>query len=232
MFFDDNFTIKKDRVIKICSGIIDRRLDLVWSSVGSVRAVDKEILTWMKKAGCYQVQYGVESGSPKILENINKGQTVGQIRNAFRWTKEVGMEPYAYLIVGAPGETKETINETVKLMKEIAPNQNPSGGISILWILPGTKIYQLSKSQGLISDNAWIESDHEHFYYTGEYSVPELAQLRMQLHKGLARNGGALNLLIFLLRRYLKGNKIIYNLYQLFKNYVRSQKLWAIWKKI
>ena len=235
MFFDDNFTIKKDRVIKICNGIIDRRLDLVWKSVGSVRAVDKEILTWMKKAGCYQVQYGVESGSPKILENISKGQTVGQIRNAFRWTKEVGMEPYAYLLVGAPGETKETINETVKLMKEIAPNQNPSGGVNILWILPETKIYQLSKSQGLISDNAWIESDQEHFYYTGEYSMPELEQLRMQLHKGLARNGGALNLLIFWLRPlrpYLKRSKIIYKLYQLYKKNVRSQKLRAIWKKI
>lgn len=227
--FDDNFTIKKDRAIEVCKGIIDRKLDLVWVSIGSVRAVDKEILTWMKRAGCYQVQYGAESGSPKILENINKGQTVEQIRDAFRRTKEAGMEACAYLMVGAPGETKETINETVELMKEIAPRQNPSGGISILWILPGTRIYELSKSQGIISDHTWGKSDQQYFYYTGEYSVEELEQLRMQLRKGLARNRGALNLLIFLLRSYLKQNEIIYKLFHLYKSYkIQARRFLAV----
>lgn len=217
MMFDDNFVLKKDRAIEICKVIIERKLDLVWASTGSVRVVDREVLTWMKKAGCYLVQYGVESGSPKILKSINKGQTVEQIRNAFRWTKEVGMESYAYLFIGAPGETKETIHETATLMREIAPNQGPTSGI--LWILPGTKIYDLAKSQAIISDEAWIKSDDEWFYYTGEYMVTELKQLQMQLCKQLARNKGMLSLLNFLLRKYLKGIDLIYKPYNLFRLY-------------
>jgi anaerobic magnesium-protoporphyrin IX monomethyl ester cyclase len=219
MVFDDNFTVNKTRTIEVCKGIIDRKIDLVWCCIGSVRAVDNEILTWMKKAGCYQIQYGVESGSTKILKNINKGQTLEQIKNAFRWTTEAGMEVYAYLIVGAPGETDETINETIQLMKKIAPNQNPSGGIGILWILPGTKIYQLSKLQGIISDNAWIEKDDEYLYYTGEHTPDELEQFRMRLRKGLARNGGIFTLFAFLLRNHLKQAKIIYRLYYFLKEY-------------
>ena len=162
MIFDDNFALKKDRAIEICEGIINKKLDLVWVSTGSVRVVDKDALFWMKEAGCYQVQYGVESGSSKILRSIGKGQTVEQIRIAFRWTTEVGMTPLAYLFVGSPGETEETVNETINLMREIAPNQGATG--SILFILPGTKIYDLAKSQGIISDDSWMKSDDEDFY--------------------------------------------------------------------
>lgn len=209
-FYDDNFTISKERAIRVCQGIIERKLDLKWISIASVRSVDKEILMWMKRAGCYELQYGVESGSPKILENINKGQTIEQIKNAFKWTKDAGMNAIAYLFVGAPGETAETVDETISLMREISPNQEPNSGI--LWILPGTKIYQISKEQGIISDDTWVKKNDEFIYYTGEYSVDELKYLQMRLNKGLARNKSIYALLIYLARSKLKKIKIMHRM--------------------
>lgn len=216
--FDDNFTVNKERAIKVCQGIVERRLDLKWISIASVRAVDEEILTWMKEAGCYQVQYGVESGSPKILKNINKQQTVDQIINAFNITKKVGMEPYAYLFIGGPGETEKTVDETISLMKNIAPNQGPSGGI--LWILPGTKIYELAKAQEIISDDIWINNHEQHIFYTGEYSFKKLLGLQYRLQKGLAKNKNMKSYLIFIIKYHLKKIKLLHLTYIFFRDNV------------
>ncbi|MCR4432279.1 MAG: B12-binding domain-containing radical SAM protein [Tepidanaerobacteraceae bacterium] len=226
VIYDDNFTTKKDRAIEICKGIIERKLNLVWAASANVRTVDQEVLTWMGKAGCCEVRYGVESGSPTILKNINKRQTIDQIRNAFRWTREVGMMPHGYLMVGCPGETSQTINDTVKLMREIAPRQSPSAGI--LWILPGTEIYERAKSYGIISDNSWLEGEDE-IFYTAEYSMDELKKLQMQLLKGLARNNGILKFYVFLLRKKLKSVNCIYRVYCHYRN--NLIRLWRYFAK-
>lgn len=209
--FDDNFTINKDRAIKVCQGIIERGLDLKWISIASVRAVDEEILTWMKRAGCYQVQYGVESGSPKILKSINKQQTVEQIIKAFDITKKVGMEPYAYLFIGGPGETEKTVDETIMLMRKIAPGQGSSGGI--LWILPGTKIYEIAKNLQIITDDTWTNNNDQYMLFTGEHSLKELTKLHFRLQKGLAKNKSIKYLMIFLFKFNFKKIKFLHHFY-------------------
>ena len=203
MFFDDNFAVRKDRAIEICDGILQRGLKISWVACTHVNQVDKELLKWMKKAGCYRLDYGVESGSPKILKNIKKGQTVEQIKEAFKLTHEVGIQPRAYLMVGNPGENKETIQETITLMKEIKPYNAPSG--QLLCVLPDTEIYELAKAQGIISDDFWL-TNNSLLYYTGEHSIEELQALREQLMLGLAKNSG--NIQAFL-EYYIR--KIYYN---------------------
>ena len=186
-FFDDNFTVRKERVMEICQGIMERKLDIKWVAESHVTHIDKEVLICMKKSGCYRIDYGVESGSPKILENIKKNQTVEQIEEAFRLTYEVGINPRALLMVGNPGEDEITIDETIKLMRKINPYD--SGGCQVLWILPETEIYEMAKSKGLISDEYWERNDSM-VYYTGDYSVEELKLLRDKMIRGLAKNKG------------------------------------------
>lgn len=189
MFFDDNFTIMKERAMEICQGILERGLHILWVACSHVNQVDKELLDWMKKAGCYRIDYGVESGSPKILKNVKKGQTVEQIQKAFKLTHEAGIKPRAYLMVGNPGEDEVTIAETVELMKKIKPYDTRSG--QILWVLPDTEIYELAKAKGLISDDYWLKNDSI-IYYTGDHDVERLKAFRNQLMKGVAKNEGNL----------------------------------------
>ena len=190
IFFDDNFTVRKARAIEICQGIIERNLNINWVAESHVTHINKELLSWMKKSGCYRIDYGVESGSPKILRNIKKGQTVEQIEKAFKLSHDVGIRPRAYLMVGNPGEDEVTINETIQLMKKIEPYDAPSG--QILWVLPDTEIYELAKSKGLISDEHWLQSDSM-VYYTGEHDIETLKLLREQMMKELAQNEGTLS---------------------------------------
>jgi len=185
LFFDDNFTVNKKRAIEICKGIIERHLDIKWVGESHVSHVDKELLTWMKKSGCYKIDFGVESGSPMILRHIRKGQSVERIEEAFRLTHEVGIKPRAYLMVGNPGEDDTTIKETAGLMKTIKPYDTLSG--QILWILPDTEIYGMAKSKGIITDEYWLKSNST-MYYTAEHSLKELESLRDLLMIELARN--------------------------------------------
>ncbi|MGE4554013.1 MAG: radical SAM protein [Desulfovibrionaceae bacterium] len=181
-FSDDLFTLNPQRTIGICKEILDRKLDFVWMAETRVDCVDEEMLAWMRRAGCYRVYYGVESGSPRILKSINKGFTPDQVRRAFRMSHEAGLEPCCFLMVGNPGETPETIDETIALIREIKPATNPIIGITT--ILPGTKQYELSKRQGLISDEYW-RSDAPPPLYTGEYDVDDLVQLQIRLARGV-----------------------------------------------
>ncbi len=181
-FSDDLFSLNHQRTIGICREILDRKLDLVWMAETRVDCVNEEMLAWMRKAGCYRVYYGVESGSPRILKSINKGFTTEHVRRAFRMTHRAGMEPCCFLMVGNPGETPDTIDETIALIREIRPATSPIVGITT--ILPGTRQYELSKRQGLISDDSW-RSDAAPPLYTGEYDVDDLIQLQIQLTRGI-----------------------------------------------
>ena len=184
LIFDDNLLVAKKRCIELCKALIAKNLDLIWVAEGSVN-VDAELLGWMKKAGCYRIDFGVESGSPTILKNINKPFSVDDTRNAFKLCKEAGIKPNAYLIFGSPGETTQTIRETITLMRDIQPDCGR--GRSGIWILPNTEIYNLSKMQGIISDSTWLQTDNT-LYYTGEHSLSELKRLEHLFYFTMLRN--------------------------------------------
>ncbi len=182
-FSDDLFTLDKSRVISLCKEIINRRLQFAWMAETRVDCVNEEILQWMRRAGCYRIYYGVESGSPRILTSANKGFTVDHIRTAFRLTHAAGIEACCFLMVGNPGETTETILETSRLIHEIRPTTMPIMGINTL--LPASAQYESAKAHGLIEDTYWLK-DEAPPLYTGEHGMDDLIYLQVLLTKNIA----------------------------------------------
>jgi radical SAM superfamily enzyme YgiQ (UPF0313 family) len=178
IFYDDNFVINKDRLIEICKGILKLNKKIKFTVASSVRIIDEDRLYWLKKAGCVFVGFGVESGCDKILKNIDKPQNKEEIKKAFNLVRKFNMGVGGSLIVGSPGETKETIKETAELLNEIMPDSLLYGGI--MWVLPGTTIYQLAKQKKLLDDTIWLKTNDE-IYYTVEHSFKELQKLQILL---------------------------------------------------
>lgn len=153
-FSDDTFTMSKERVIEICKKIIEKNLKITWFAISRVNYVDEEVLLWMRKAGCLQISYGIESGSEKIREALNKQIKIGHIKKAFALTTKYGILARAYFIYGSPGETWESIQETIDLMHEINPL---SAVFYILDIFPGTELYEHLKKSSGITDDIWLQ---------------------------------------------------------------------------
>ncbi len=168
---DDTFTLKKERVIHICQEIIRRRLDISWQAISRVNHVDQEILLWMRRAGCTQISYGIESGSPNIRKKLNKDIPEKRIITAFKETTRTGILPRAYFIYGSPGETERTIAETKRLMDII----NPLAAVFyIMSIFPGTAMYREFKAKTGIKDQIWfsnLSQEEEILYFETDPSI-------------------------------------------------------------
>jgi anaerobic magnesium-protoporphyrin IX monomethyl ester cyclase len=183
-FFDDNFTVNRKRVSTVCDELINRNWNLSWSCCSHVKTVDRELLGLMKRSGCVSIDFGVESGSNRILAAIRKQQTAMDIERTFSMVHAAGIKPRAYLMVGNPGEDESTIDETIEMMGVIKPWS--SIGATILWLLPGTTIYADAIRNGYIKDDYWLENG-DIPYNLQEYSYRELYLLRKRLMYGIAK---------------------------------------------
>lgn len=141
-FEEDLFTVNRKRVLEFCSLMEKELPGRMWGAHSRVDTIDQEILTRMKRAGCTDLTFGVESGSQKILDLLGKGITVEQIEKAFQWVKEVGIKAGMFLIIGVPGETQEDIDKTKCLISKVEPSFID---ISYLTPIPGTEIYEMTK---------------------------------------------------------------------------------------
>ncbi len=141
-FEEDLFTVNRKRVLDFCKLMEEELPGKRWGAHSRVDTIDLEMLTQMKKAGCTDLFFGVESGSQKILDILGKGFTVGQIEKAFRLAKKVGINTEMYLIIGVPGETQEDIDITKRMIAKLEPS---SLDISSLTPIPGTEIYEMTK---------------------------------------------------------------------------------------
>jgi radical SAM superfamily enzyme YgiQ (UPF0313 family) len=108
----------KERTIAICRQMRRRKLDILWACRSRVN-VDEETLREMSAAGCGRIYYGIESGSQEILDRVNKGITLDMVRSTIKKTKRYGMKALGFFLVGAPGETEETVKETVRFAKSL-----------------------------------------------------------------------------------------------------------------
>ena len=136
-FSDDTFTLKKSLVQKFCEEKLKRRNNTPWGCNIRVE-VDEQTLRLMKAANCREVWVGVESGSPKILNQMQKGITVEQVQKIFKLTKEIGFYRRAYMLLGMPEESEEDIKLSENLVKAIEPD---AVGFTILAPYPGNKFY-------------------------------------------------------------------------------------------
>lgn len=170
---EDMFTTDKARVAEICNLIIERGLKFPWATTTGIRvdSVTPELLKSMKKAGCYRVYYGLESGSQDVLNKIHKGTNLETARNAVKWAKDAGLEVFGFFMIGLVGETEEsmqdTINYAISLDLDFAK-------MSIMIPLPGTPIFNEYSKKGYIKNIDWRQFN----YYTPPselYTHPNLS---------------------------------------------------------
>lgn len=158
-FVDDIFTINKQRTLELCNEIIRRGLHekISWSCETRVDLVDYQLLVNMRKAGCKEIFFGVESGSQRILNTLNKGFSVEQIRGAIKAAKRAGLIVNCFLIIGTPSETIQDIELTKNLIFTTKPDYI---GVSIFTPLPGTRAFEMLK------DKLYDEISLDNFSYS------------------------------------------------------------------
>lgn len=162
-FGDENFGSDKRHVNELLEKI--KPLDILWAVAGvRVRSVNLDLLKRMKEAGCVSVFYGMETGSPKILEVMEKKATLQDNLNAAKWTKEAGLFTIYQMILGMPGEDENTISETIDFLKTVTQDryQSPRSIISLNYIqaLPGTPVYEYARHKGLIGKSLREEEQY------------------------------------------------------------------------
>lgn len=174
--WSDTFTLDREFVVGVCNEIKRRGLGFNWMTNSRVDRVDKGLLKLMKEAGCSMLSFGIESGSQRILNNVRKGTTLEQAEQVFIWTKELGIETIAHFILGLPGETKETIAETIRFARKLDPDYPQFYGAIPF---PGTEFYELAANNGWITTNDWSKYElNQAIVSTPSLSVEQLGRAR------------------------------------------------------
>jgi anaerobic magnesium-protoporphyrin IX monomethyl ester cyclase len=175
-FYDDAFTVDQARAAEICNEIMRRKLKIEWDCETRVDMVNKDLLRTMKEAGCFAVWFGVESGAQPVLDAMRKGITPAQTIKAFNMAKEVGLMTVAGVVLGFPGETKETIWETVKFIDRLKPGDV---GYYIATPYPGTPLYEQVVREGRLKTHDFNRFDTATpVFDLGTMTGEELRELR------------------------------------------------------
>jgi anaerobic magnesium-protoporphyrin IX monomethyl ester cyclase len=178
-FCDDAFTADQARIAELCREITDRKLKIKWNCGTRVDMLTKELLLKMREAGCISVWTGVESGSQEVLDAMNKGITIEQTVRVYSWIRELGLKPVPNVILGFPGETKESAWKTIKFVEKISPDE--VGFYNVATPFPGTPMYDTVKK------NDWLKvTDFDKYdtttpiFETPWLSMKELREIREQ----------------------------------------------------
>jgi radical SAM superfamily enzyme YgiQ (UPF0313 family) len=115
--YADLFTVNREQVVELCRRMIDEKINIRWTCNSRVDYVDEEMLQLMGKAGCWMISWVIESGNEAILKRARKGAQVPKAKRALNWARQAGIKNWGYFIIGLPGETKETIRETIEYSK-------------------------------------------------------------------------------------------------------------------
>jgi len=154
---DDLFTANQSHCLAVCDEIIRRDLKLKWTSFARVDTVSRELLARMHTAGCHAVSFGVETANAQILKTIKKGITLDQVIEAVNLCNETGVTPNASFILGLPGETQATLNETVNFGERLK-KMGVQHGFHLLAPFPGTAVREENENYDLtILSNDWSE---------------------------------------------------------------------------
>lgn len=152
---DDNFTLVKSHVIDLCKEIINRKIDIPWCCPNGIRidTIDEEILKWMKKAGCYLLAFGIESGNQEILNRTHKQLDLKHVQEIIKMANLHKFLTYGFFIIGLPGENLETIRQTIDFAKNLSLDRV---WFNILVPYPGTEIFNT-----YARDKSYFEIDWE-----------------------------------------------------------------------
>lgn len=153
-FLDDTFTTNKKWVHEFCDEIIQSKIfrKITWMCLTRVDNIDENMLISMKKSGCIKIEFGIESGSQKVLSFSKKGITKNQIKNAFRLSRKVNIPTLGFIILNMPGETAQTIAQTKKFVLELDPTFLQ---ISYATPYPGTQLEKYAIRHNLLKEKDW-----------------------------------------------------------------------------
>lgn len=163
--YADLFTVNRDQVVELCKLMIEENIQIKWTCNSRVDFVDEEMLTLMGKAGCRLISWGIESGNEQILKHARKGAYPDKAERALRWAKKAGIMNWGYFIIGLPGETEETIRQTIDFAKKLpldialfhvaAPYPGTPFFFEVVenkWFRPGTRWEQVDMDKGTVLD--------------------------------------------------------------------------------
>lgn len=155
-FYDDTFTTYKLKVQEFCRKLLKENIDLTWVCFARVDFVDEKTLRLMKEAGCHQIMYGIESGNKKILKNIRKMTSLPKAIEIVALTKKIGIECRAAFMFGNPGETEDTMKQTLKFAKKLDPD---IAIFNITTPYPGTEMYSWADKNNYLKTKDWSKYD-------------------------------------------------------------------------
>ncbi len=213
-FMDDIFTLDNKRVIDICKEIVRRKIKVKWRAEGRVYPTSPEMVQWMDKAGCIMLSFGVETGSPQLLEEVGKNQTVDQILNAFKTVYQYSdnIEPEMFFILGLPNESEKTVDESIDLVKKIIDFSGKPLALTTaryLEIYPGTDIYEIAQAKNMIDDDYWLTNPETPVYF--EHTKDWLAKQRFKILFANWTYPGVRAVTKFLVRKQMWRPRKIYN---------------------
>lgn len=163
--YSDLFTVNRDQVMELCELMIQEKLNIKWTSNSRVDYVDQEMLNMMARAGSWLISWGIESGNEQILKHARKGAYPDKAHRALTWAKNAGIKNWGYFIIGLPGETEETIRQTIDFAKKLpldialfhvaAPYPGTPFFFEVVennWFRPGTRWEQVDMDKGTVLD--------------------------------------------------------------------------------
>jgi radical SAM superfamily enzyme YgiQ (UPF0313 family) len=185
LFVDEILTLRKKRIHEMCDEILRRKLKFEWVANTRADCVDYPLLKHMHRAGCRRIYYGWESGSQRMLDVLKKDLTPEQIVEAARMTRRAGIWAKVYLIVGSPGETKEDIGETEKVMRLAGPDLIR---ISVYNPLIGTESWETNTANIDMDDvgENYVSSNRSAYSHEN-FSQVELEELRKNMARSYER---------------------------------------------
>jgi len=170
--YSDLFTVSREQVMGLCELLLERDLRIRWTCNSRVDFVDREMLHLMGDAGCWMISWGIESGSEEILRRCRKGFNLDQVEPALAWAREAGIRNWGYFIIGLPGETGESIQETIRFAKRLpldlalfhiaAPHPGSPFFFEVVdrgWFRPGTNWEQVDMDRSTVLDYPDLTSE-------------------------------------------------------------------------
>lgn len=163
--YADLFTVNREQVMALCQLMIAQRMNIRWTCNSRVDYVDEEMLQAMAQAGCWLISWGIESGNEQILRHARKGAYPDKAERALRWARTAGIMNWGYFIIGLPGETEETVRQTIDFAKKLpldialfhvaAPYPGTPFFFEVVennWFRPGTRWEQVDMDRGTVLD--------------------------------------------------------------------------------
>jgi radical SAM superfamily enzyme YgiQ (UPF0313 family) len=185
--YADLFTVNRDHVLTFCEELIRRGIKITWTCNSRVDYVDEELLQMMGKAGCWLISWGIESANEMVLKRARKGYKKEQAFKALKWAKAAGIKNWGYFIIGLPGETEESIRETIDYAKQLpvdialfhiaAPYPGTPFFYEVVennWFRPGTKWEEVDMDQSTVLDYEGLTAERMEYWQkraTREWSL-------------------------------------------------------------